>query len=267
MSEYAFDQALELKGADPGWVHGQTSPVWANMVGPFGGITAAVLLHAVEQHPDRLGQPLALTVNFTAPVADGDYDIAVKPIRTNRTTQHWTVELWQDGAVTTNATAVFGKRRDTWSDTEKPASPVPPPDEIRPTGLPGNIVWANQFEMRYVEGPPAVGVPPEPSSVTTLWVRDRAGRELDFASLAAMSDIFYPRVFLRRGSTSPAGTVSLTTYFHADAAELAAIDGDFILCRAYANRFSNGYFDQSGHLWSRAGELLATTHQLVYFKD
>ena len=88
------------------------------MVGPFGGITAAVMLHAIETHPERVGEPLALTVNFTAPIADGDFDISLRAARTNRTNQHWIAELTQDGAVTTTATAVFGVRRDTWADTE-----------------------------------------------------------------------------------------------------------------------------------------------------
>ena len=71
------------------------------MVGPFGGITAAVMLRAIETHPERVGEPLALTVNFTAPIADGDFDVSLRAVRTNRTNQHWIAELSQDGAVTT----------------------------------------------------------------------------------------------------------------------------------------------------------------------
>ena len=64
---------------------------WANMVGPFGGITAAVLLRAIESHPDRLGEPVALTVNFAAPIVDGEFEISRRAPRTNRTNQHWIV--------------------------------------------------------------------------------------------------------------------------------------------------------------------------------
>jgi len=28
-----------------------------------------------------------------------------------------------------------------------------------------------------------------------------------------------------------------------------------------------GYLDQTAQLWSEAGDLLATTHQLVYYKE
>jgi acyl-CoA thioesterase len=110
------------------------------------------------------------------------------------------------------------------------------------------------------------GGDPSPSSTSTLWVRDGAGRRIDYPALAALCDIFYPRVFLRRGGFIPSGTISLTAYFHADQPQLDALGSDFVLATAHANRFSRGYFDQSAKLWTREGGLLATTHQIVYFK-
>jgi hypothetical protein len=40
------------------------------MIGPFGGVTAAQALNAVL-HPQRLGEPIAFTVNFAAALSDG----------------------------------------------------------------------------------------------------------------------------------------------------------------------------------------------------
>lgn len=97
-------------------------------------------------------------------------------------------------------------------------------------------------------------------------MRDKAQRPIDYPALAALCDAFYPRVFLRRGQIIPAGTISLTTYFLADQHQLDTLGGDFVLGTAHANRFSGGYFDQSAQVWSRDGALLATTHQVVYFK-
>ncbi|KWX63215.1 acyl-CoA thioesterase II [Mycobacterium sp. NAZ190054] len=269
MPTHPFDDAISLEPTESkGVLRGHTSPEWANMVGPFGGVTAATLLRAVQLQPDRAGDPVALTVNFTAPVLDGAFDVATQAVRTNRTNQHWQVALSQEGSIRTTATAVFGLRRDTWSDTERPRPSVPAPDDIPSTGLPATVVWAGNYDMRYVDGAiPAPDTGPARSSTTTLWVRDRQGRAVDFPALTALSDIFYPRVFLRRGVPSAAGTISLTTYFHVDGDELAAAAGDFVLCRATANRFSRGYFDQSAEIWSRSGDLLVTTHQIVYFKD
>ena len=120
MTGHSFDEAVALQHVAPGRLRGKTSPDWANMVGPFGGMTAAVMLHAVEEQPERIGEPVSLTVNFAAPIADGDFDIAVTAVRTNRTNQHWLVELSQNGVITTTATTVFGLRRETWSETEAP---------------------------------------------------------------------------------------------------------------------------------------------------
>jgi acyl-CoA thioesterase len=74
------------------------------------------------------------------------------------------------------------------------------------------------------------------------------------------------RVFHVRRELVPFGTVSLTTYFHADTDELAREDITRVLAIADAKIFHKGYGDQSGELWSPQGRLLATTHQIAYFK-
>lgn len=265
---HPFDNAIHLDTSDGNVRHGRTHPEWANMVGPFGGITAAVMLRAIETHPERVGEPLALTVNFTAPIADGDFDISLRAARTNRTNQHWIAELTQDGAVTTTATAVFGVRRDTWASTEAHPPTAPPPEQLI-SGGPGDfIVWGRLYDMRFVEGAfPCEHAQPNRSSTSTLWMRDSAQRPVDYPALVALCDIFCPRVFLRRGGFVPSGTISLTTYFHADQQQLDAVGGDYVLGTAHAHRFSGGYFDQSAQLWTRGRALLATSHQIVYFKD
>jgi acyl-CoA thioesterase len=266
---HPFEKAVQLDTVDDNTRRARTQPEWANMVGPYGGITAAVLVRAVETHPDRIGEPLALTVNFAAPIADGDFDVLLRAARTNRSNQHWMLEIRQDGEVKTTATALFGMRRDTWEDTEVRPPGVLAPEEIAPGDGPGDfIVWGRLYDMRFAEGPfPGEGARPSASARTTMWVRDAAQRPVDYPALAALCDIFYPRVFLRRGGFVPAGTVSLTTYFHADRRQLDSLGSDYVLGTANANRFSRGYFDQDAQLWTRDGVLLATSHQIVYFKS
>lgn len=265
---HPFDLALELGAGADHHLRGTTRPEWANMVGPFGGITAATLLHAAERHPERLGDPLALTVNFLAPVADGDFEITPRNVRTNRTNQHWLIELSQDGEPKTTASAVFGIRRDTWSDTELAMPVVPAPEDAAPDSFSRMVVWAQNYDMRFVTGAmPGAYDGPNPDSTTTAWVRDGRGRAIDYAALAALCDVLYPRVYLRHGHAVPAGTITLTAYFHADRDQLDTHGGDFVLATAHANRYTHGYFDQSAEIWGRDGALLATTHQLVYFKD
>jgi hypothetical protein len=47
MNTHVFDQAIALTASGDGVYTGATSPAYANMVGPFGGITAATVLNAV----------------------------------------------------------------------------------------------------------------------------------------------------------------------------------------------------------------------------
>jgi hypothetical protein len=61
--------------------------------------------------------------------------------------------------------------------------------------------------------------------------------------------------------------VSMTVYFHAGLAELAATGTGHVLGQAQAQAFGRGYFDQTAQLWNEAGDLLATSHQVVYYKE
>lgn len=264
---HVFDSATDPGPVVDNSATGRTHPAYANMVGPFGGITAATLLRAVRQHPDVLGSPVSLTVNYAGPITDGPFDISVRPTRTNRSTQHWSLELTQNGEVATTATAVTALRRPTWSATEASIPTAPPAAELAITPLPDYVAWAKNYEMRFTEGTiPGPDATEHPDSRSTMWVRDAPARPLDYASLTAMADSFYPRSFLRLGRPMAAGTVSLTVYFHADADTVAAHGTEPVLGTAHTQQFSNGFFDQSAQLWGRDDTLLATSHQIVYFK-
>lgn len=266
---HPLDQALELQPAGPGVFRASTHPDYANMVGPFGGTTAAQLLQAAWGHPERLGEPVALTVNFAAPLADGPMDLHARALRTNRSTQHWLIEARQADATVASATVVFALRRQTWSATEaRMPQDLPLPETLQRMPIDGLMPWPKRYDMRFIEGPfPEFDGQEQAHSRSCLWVRDEPSRALDFAALAAMSDSFFPRIYVRRRQRVPIGTVTLTTYFHADSALLARVGQRHVLGVARALNFRKGYFDQSGELWSPEGDLLASTHQLVYFKD
>ena len=68
-----------------------------------------------------------------------------------------------------------------------------------------------------------------------------------------MADVF----FLRQQRLCPAGTVSLTTHFHADSDALQRQGSRPVLGVARGVRFSRGYFEQAAELWGDDGELLA----------
>lgn len=267
---HPFDQATSLKATDKGCYLAHTSPAYANMVGPFGGITSAQLLNAAMQHEDRLGDPIALTVNFAAPVADGEIIVEAQPVRTNRSTQHWLMQAVQNGEVVSFATAVFAIRRQTWSAIEAaPPAGVPQPQDLPTMPAEGRPVWTRCYDMRFVKGamPDKFNAEEQPDSLSSMWVRDEPPRAIDFQSLSSICDSYFPRIFIRRQRFLPIGTVTLTTYFHADSAMLAKQGEDFVYATAKALSYRDGYFDQTAEVWSADHHLLASTHQMVYFRD
>lgn len=262
---HVFDEATATEPAD-GTVRAHTHPAYNNMVGPFGGITAGTVVAALQARPEAQGHPLSLTINYAAPISEGAWDIDITVLRTNRTNQHFTFLISQGDGPVASGTAVFGTRRDTWGHTEIEFPQVGTPEDYPEQPFPDFIAWAKNYEMRFIEG--SLNIEGEQdSSVSSLWMRDKPARPLDYPALASLADAFFPRVFLRRGGYLPAGTISLTTYFHASADELAQQSDDYVLGQARGARYGHGHFDQYAQLWGRNGTLLATTHQVVYYKD
>lgn len=266
---HPFDDAIALHWQFESGHRGETSPAYANMVGPFGGITAAQTLNAVLQHPQRQGEPVALTVNFCAAVADGAFHIIARPVRTNRSTQHWIVETIQNGECVIAATVFTALRRDTWHAPEHAKPEVPSPADVPLRGGRPRVEWINRYEMRFIEGaiPAHWDGSGATASLSRLWMRDQPARGLDYPALAAMADVFFPRIWRRRATLVPVGTVSLTVYFHADRDLLVTTGTGYVLGQAQAQAFRKGYFDQTAQLWNEAGDLLATSHQVVYFRE
>jgi acyl-CoA thioesterase len=264
---HIFDAAIALAADEEGHYTGNTHPAYGNMVGPFGGVIGATLLNAIMQHPQRLGDPLSLTVHFAAPIADGGFAVEARAVRTNRTTQHWYVELVQDGQVAAFATAVTAIRRDTWQALDAVFPQLAPAATIAPMPAIPRAAWTACYEMRFIDGVPGAPDSASDSSESRVWIRDLPARPLDFLSLSAICDAFFPRIFVRRPKWVPIGTVALTTCFHADAAQLAGQGSGPVLGLARALNFRKGFFDQTAEIWSESGALLATTHQVVYFKE
>lgn len=265
-SSHPFDQALSLTGIDADHYCGSTSEHYWNAISPFGGTTVATLLQAILRHPKRLGDPLAMTVNFAGPIRQGEFTVRVHAVRTGRSTQHWQMEIRQEGdtepAIT--GTAVFAVRRDTWSDTESRLPQAPAPHTLERHPSPAHVPFLERYAMRYVDCNPLEG---GPDSTTQCWISDVPPRKLDFPAIAAYCDSFVPRLFVRKGAPRPISTVTMSINFHIGGEALQQQQGLHAFGKAKANAFNGGYYDQEAQLWSEDGALLATTHQLVWFRE
>jgi acyl-CoA thioesterase len=270
---HPLDRATALDGA-PGAVvrQAQTSDAYWTFISPFGGVSAATALRAVLEHPDRLGDPLALTVNFCAPIEKGRYAVHTKRVRANRSSQHWQVEFRQgEGSEPVlTASVVTAVRRETWSHrlSAAPAA-LRSWEETEPFPNKVSASWVSQYEFRFAEGAMAMteSMPDPPRSPrSVLWMKDAEPRPLDFISLAAMSDAFFGRLFQMLGRIPPFGTVSMTTYFHASAEELARHSSAPLAAVADAHVFHRSFGDQTAELYGAGGQLLATAMQVAYFR-
>jgi acyl-CoA thioesterase len=270
-TSHPFDEgiALEWRDGNGDLAQGRTHPLFRNFIGPFGGLTAAQAMNAILTHPKRLGDPVSFTVNFAAALEDGAFDVIAQPVRTNRSTQHWMVTLQQGGEAVATATAITAVRRETWSATEAEMPRVPPPAEVPLPTMRPSVEWIKRYEMRFIDGVIAKDWHGGDAghSLTRLWVRDNPPRPLDFASLTAMSDIFFPRIWLRRATFVPLGTITMTVYFHAGEQQLRETGAGYLLGQAQGQGFGAGYFDHTAQLWNEAGTLLATSSQVYYFKE
>ena len=269
---HPLDIATALAGAAADPVRtGRTSDAYWTFISPFGGTSAATALRAVLEHPGRAGDPLALTVNFCAPIAKGDFSVRTRCVRANRSSQHWQVEFTQGASSEPVLTAsiVTAARRETWSHRTATPPALPPWETLPPFPTRDSLNWVAQYEFRFAEGAMAqTEARPEPprSPRSVLWLKDAEPRRLDFVSLAAMSDAFFGRIFQVIGRIPPFGTVSMTTYFHADADELAAHGTAPLAAVADANVFHRSFCDQSAELYGAGGQLLATAVQVAYFR-
>ena len=269
---HPLDEATALEGAPGDPVRrGRTSDAYWTFIGPFGGASAATALRAVLEHPGRDGDPLAVTVNFCAPIARGEFAVHVRRARANRSSQHWQVEFRQgagDDAVLT-ASVVTAVRRASWQ--HQPARPpaLPPVEQLAPFDNRRSLSWVAQYGFRFAEGVLALSdeIPTPPRSArSVLWLQDQVPRALDFVSLLAMSDAFFGRIFQVIGRIPPFGTVSMTTHFHAAADELAAHGNAPLAAVADARVFHRSYCDQSAELYGAGGQLVATAVQIAYFR-
>lgn len=267
---HPLDAATALTPGPDGTMIGRTSRAYANMAGPFGGATAALLLRAALDDERRIGEPVALTVNFCAPIADGEFAVTVREVRAGRSVQHLYVELRQGETTAANATVVCARRQETWAHQPAAMPEVPPAEAVPPVGEKWPLPWLNSYVFRFIDGAPVLkseAFDPPRSAKGLLWAADNPPRPLDHVSLAALCDIFVIRIFQVRGLRVPAGTVSMTCYFHATPEEIAAQGTRPVLAKADSARFGGQFFDQQGEIWSADGRLLATTTQVVWFKE
>jgi acyl-CoA thioesterase len=266
---HPFDDAVALSPLAEGRWQGRTTAAYANMTGPFGGITAATLLNAVLSDPRASGAPVSVTVNYVAAIADGAFEIAARLVRGGKYIQHWALDLTQDGQPKTTASVVLGQRAAPFSHHSAAPPEAPPPADCAPPANMPPLAWIDRYDTRFAAGAIGSRAEADPFGPTrsVVWIADTPPRPLDALSLLAMSDSFILRIVHLRGARVVGGTVSLTTHFLATPDDIARQGAAPLLGYADATRFHANFHDQHMQLWSTDGTLLASGSQIVWFRD
>jgi acyl-CoA thioesterase len=259
-----LDEALALRACGSGEWNAHADPRYEANNGMFGGWTAALLLKSALDDARTEGTPSALTVHYLKQVRPGS-DVTV---RTRRVGGGRSLELWQaelapagDDDAAALATIVLANRRETDGFIEPTMPSVPDPDTLPVFHPPGpfgerTLVW------------PVMGYPPfnQPHTRSIGWVRETSGRAIDHAQLAYLSDGYPPRIFFTSAGPRVSSTITLSVYFHATEREVHELGDDYVLMEATGTRAESSTAGQQARLWSRKGQLLATTEQLHWFK-
>ncbi len=249
-------------------------PGFAVFKGAFGGWTAALSLLAAQRlsarhSGDAALTPLSLNIEYIKGFGEGS--VAARPSveSASRSTHFMRVQTWHADALCAVSSVVLSRRRATARVESASMPPAAAPESLpslasmpKPATWTTPVTWIERFDMRPVSG---TLFQPAPAMGSLMWSRAANGRSLDHAGLAALADANFPRIFYHYGAPSPIATVTMSVHFHALAHDLEAVGSDFVLMQAHNSVARDGFFDQQVRIWSRAGVLLASSSQLVWF--
>lgn len=236
-------------------------PDHQSITGMYGGWTTAVALASVLASSVSGAVPSALTINFVGSIEPGtDVEIRTSRIGASRSLEHWSATVESGETVHASALLVLAARRASEPHLQPTMPDVPDPSTLERFKAPGP--QGEQAEM-YPVGPWVYG---SGDTRTAHWLRDAHGRPMDHLLLAYFADQYAPRSFLWGAGIRPSATLTMSVYFHATPEELEAVGTDFILNEAIGTRGVYSTSGQQARLWSREGELLATTEQLAWYR-
>jgi acyl-CoA thioesterase len=206
----------------------------------------------------------AFTINYVKVIAPGStVHIHTRRVGGGRSVSYWQSEVVTEDHSETLATAsvVLTKRRDTDGHVDVPMPPAPEPEGLNVFRPPGT--FGERTEMLMVEGFPPFA---RADTRSVHWVRELSGRAVDHCQLAFLSDVRPPRSFYWSDGPRPSATLTLSVYFHATDAELAAVGDDYLLSEAFGVRGAQSTSEEHLRLWSRSGALLASSEQLGWYR-
>jgi acyl-CoA thioesterase len=244
---------------DSGRYGAVVDPAW-RVKRPNGGYVAAIVLRAVTTElsdPERVAR--SVTIHYLRPPEDGPVEVAVEIERSGRTMSAVSARLTQGDRTLALALVSAGAARDGFSLDALAAPEVPEPEDCPRAPLPPfPIPLREQIELR-----PAIGPPPFTGGDEALsggWLRLVDPEPTDAHVLVQAADAWVPAVFGVTSERLGVPTVDLSV--HLRQAPLPDDDG-WLLVRFRTRLAAEGFLEEDGEIWDRAGRLLAQSRQLA----
>jgi len=246
----------------PSWGQGRTT---------FGGLSAALILHRIEQGLDD-GQVLrSLNVSFCGPLNTAEpFTLSSQSIRVGKSVAHYQGQTVQQDQVTTLVNACFGRERE--SDIEVKLPPVscgtPGSGQAMPFIKGITPEFTQHINFTYVEG----GLPftNNKHNVIRGWMRFNDGeRALSNAHLVALIDAWPPTLLQKLKSPAPCASVTWSIEMVTPLSQLPQLPGgsDWLWYEADIRQAHDGYGHTEARIYTADGVLLALSRQLVVVYD
>jgi acyl-CoA thioesterase len=258
-----FDATTSLERTDHHF-EGKLDRSWWVVRGPHGGYLGSILLRALTEaldDPDR--RVRSLTVHFVAAPDDGPFRIETTIERAGRSITFMSARMSQGGRCVAVALAAFSVA---WAGPEFDDAEMPdvsgPDDSFRfPVEDPSVPPFLRNFDMRW-----AVGDAPFSGADRAEvggWMRLAEPRSADAILMATYADAWPPVVFPRLTEPVVCPTVDLTIHFRSPLPADGARPEDFYLGVYDSKLARDGFFEETGEIWSAEGELLVQSRQLA----
>ena len=259
----SLNQSLAIEADGTGRWRSAASRSYEAGNGMLGGWTAALLLKVVMSDPVAEGSVSTLSVNFISRVEPGSaLTLVNRRLGGGRSITHWQSELLSEqGALLALATVIFAHRRPSDAFCEQAMPDAFAPETLSPSGPPEP--FAANLDLRVALGAKYLD---QSSSRSLTWEKEVSDAPLDELQIAMLSDIGPPRIFYYSQSPRPSATSTLSVYFHATPEEIATCGNDFVLSDMVGTRGEQSTFGTKKDMWSRSGNLLASSEQMCWFR-
>ena len=258
-----FDATTSLERSDDGF-EGKLDRSWWVVRGPHGGYLASIMLRALTEaldDPER--RVRSLTVHFVAAPDDGPFSIETTIERAGRSITFMSARMSQGGRCVAVALAAFSVD---WTGPEFDDAEMPElagPEDAFQFPLDDPIVppFLHNFDMRWALG----GIPFSGADRAEVggWMRLADPRIADAILMTTYADAWPPVVFPRLTTPVVCPTVDLTIHFRSALPVEDARPDDFYLGVYDSKLARDGFFEETGEIWSAEGQLLVQSRQLA----